>query len=420
MNPLNRTLKDSDPEIYASINREVDREFNRLELIASENLASRAVLEAQGSVLTNKYAEGYPHARYYEGCEYADEVEALAIERGKKLFGVPHINVQPHSGSQANMGVYFAVLNPGDTILGLGLASGGHLTHGAKVNFSGKIYRAVSYDVRESDQILDYDNIRDIAKRERPKILITGGSAYSRIIDFKAMRSIADEVGAYFLVDMAHFGGLVVTGLYPSPAPYADFITGTTHKTLRGPRSGYAIAMKEDLAKKLDKLVFPGIQGGPLVHTIAAKAVCFREALDPSFRKYQESVIANAKMMASELTTRGYSIVSGGTDTHLMLVNTKKSKNLTGDIAAGALDKAFITCNKNGIPFDPESPKVTSGIRLGTPILTTRGMGTSEIKTVVAFIDRVLCDVNNESTIQAVANDVRDLCKKFPIYEYLR
>ncbi|MBI4976527.1 MAG: serine hydroxymethyltransferase [Spirochaetes bacterium] len=417
---MNRPLKEVDPEIFGAIEREINREFNRLELIASENIASRAVLEAQGSVLTNKYAEGYPNARYYEGCEYADEAEALAIERGKKLFKAPHINVQPHSGSQANMAVYFAVLEPGDAILGLSLSSGGHLTHGAKVNFSGKLFRALSYDVDPATYCLNYDSIRAIARKEKPRLIVAGGSAYNRIIDFKEFRSIADEIGAYLVVDMAHFGGLVAAGIYPSPVPYADFVTGTTHKTLRGPRGGYIIATKEELAKKVDKHIFPGIQGGPLIHVIAAKAVCFREALDPSFTAYQKNVVANAKTMASELMKRGYKIVSDGTDTHLMLVDTNTSKGLTGDICAKALDRAYITANKNGIPFDPKPPKVTSGIRLGTPILTTRGMGEGEMKSVVELIDRVLSNVADEKTMVAVENEVKALCKRFPIYEYLK
>lgn len=419
-NEHEQALATADPEIYALIEKETVRLHERLQLIASENTASRAILETQGSVLTNKYAEGYPFKRYYDGCEYVDEVEQLAIERGKKLFKCDHINVQPHSGSQANMGAFFALLTYSDRVMGLSLSSGGHLTHGAHVNFTGKMYEIVTYDVNEDSLTLDYDEIRTKAKKEHPRLIIAGGSAYPRIIDFKAFREIADEVGAYLLVDMAHFGGLVAAGIHPSPMPYADIITGTTHKTLRGPRGGYIIATKEDIAKKIDKSIFPGIQGGPLMHVIAAKAVCFKEALSPSYKTYQEQVVKNASVMADELIERGYVITSGGTDTHLMLVDTKKSKGLTGATCATALDKAYITTNKNGIPFDTESPRVTSGIRLGAPSITTRGMKEDEVKEVVSLVDKVLSDPENESTLAEVRENVKALCERFPVYDYLR
>ncbi len=360
-------LKSADKEIFAAMKNEYKREINGFELIASENIVSRAVMEAQGSIFTNKYAEGYPSKRYYGGCSEVDVVENLAIERAKKLFKAPFVNVQPHSGSQANMGVYMAVLQPGDTCLGLSLDSGGHLTHGKNVNFSGKIYNFEHYNVRKDTMQIDYDEVRDIAKRVNPKLIVAGASAYPRFIDFKKFREIADEVGAMLMVDMAHIAGLVAAGVHPSPIPYAHFVTGTTHKTLRGPRGGYIISTEEDLAKKVDKTIFPGIQGGPLMHVIAAKAVCFKEALDPKFIKYQEQVIKNAEAMANMFLAKGYELISGGTDTHLILADVKKSKGITGQTAEAVLDKAHITINKNGIPYDTESPMITSGIRLGTP-----------------------------------------------------
>lgn len=416
---MNNTLKDRDRVLYDIIQGEYKRQFNRLEMIASENLTSRAVMEAQGSVLTNKYAEGYPSARYYGGCEEVDKVENLAIERGKKLFGSPHINVQPHSGSQANMGVYLAVLNPGDTIMGMSLSSGGHLTHGSKVNFSGKIFNAVGYDVNKETLTLDYDAILKTAKECRPKMLVTGGSAYPRVIDFARFREIANEVGAYLLVDMAHFGGLVAAGLHPSPVKYADFVTGTTHKTLRGPRGGYIMAMNEEYAKKIDKTIFPGIQGGPLMHVVAAKAVCFGEALDDSFKAYQKSVLENMKTLTQILLSKGYDIISGGTDTHLALINTVASRSITGVTAETSLDEAFITTNKNGIPFDPNPPKVTSGIRIGTPAITSRGMRIEEMKEIADMIDSVLSAPEDEKVKKSVATKVVSLCERFPIYTYL-
>ncbi len=414
-----KELKSADKEVYKAIAEEKKREFYRLELIASENIVSRSILEAQGSVLTNKYAEGYPGKRYYGGCEAVDKVETLAIERGKELFKSPHINVQPHSGSQANMGVYTAILNPGDTILGLSLSSGGHLTHGYKINFSGKLYNALSYDVDRDTMLIDYDNVRALALEHKPKIIITGGSAYSRLIDFKKFREIADEVGAYFMVDMAHFGGLVAANLIPSPVPHAHFVTGTTHKTLRGPRGGYIIATEEELAKKIDRMVFPGIQGGPLMHVIAAKAICFGEALKPSFVKYQEQVIKNAKAMSDEFIKLGYSIVSGGTDTHLMSVNIKDNIGVTGNIAEEKLDLAHITVNKNAIPFDTEPPTKTSGIRVGTPAITSRGLKEKHMKMIVGYIDEVLKNIDDEKVIKSVAKRVDALCTEFPIYTYL-
>ncbi len=414
-----KDLKSADREIYKAIVEEKKREFFRLELIASENIVSRGVLEAQGSVLTNKYAEGYPGKRYYGGCEAVDKVENLAIERGKELFKSPHINVQPHSGSQANMGVYTAVLNPGDTILGLSLSCGGHLTHGYKINFSGKLYNAVSYDVDKDTMLIDYDNVRELAREHKPKIIVTGGSAYSRLIDFKKFREIADEVGAYLMVDMAHFGGLVAADLIPSPVPHAHFVTGTTHKTLRGPRGGYIIATVDELAKKVDKMIFPGIQGGPLMHVIAAKAVCFGEALKPAYAKYQEQVIKNARAMAEEFIKLGYNIVSGGTDTHLMSVNIKQKTGVGGNVAEEQLDLAHITVNKNQLPFDTEPPMVTSGIRIGTPAITSRGLKEKQMKMIVGFIDEVLSNINNEKVIKSVAKRVDALCSEFPIYTYL-
>lgn len=412
-------IKLADKEVYNVMQREYKRQLMRIELIASENIVSRAVMEAQGSVLTNKYAEGYPSKRYYGGCEEVDIVENLARERGKKLFKAPHINVQPHSGSQANMGVYMSVLKPGDTCLGLSLDAGGHLTHGKNVNFSGQIYNFKHYSVNKETMEIDYDEVRRLAKEYRPKIIVTGGSAYPRIIDFKTFRNIADEVGAYLMVDMAHFGGLVAAGLHPNPVEYAHFITGTTHKTLRGPRGGYIIATLEELAKKIDKTIFPGIQGGPLMHVIAAKAVCFKEALDKNFVKYQEQILNNAQAMVNMFLSKGYNIVSGGTDTHLLLLDVKSSRGITGKVAEEVLDKAHITTNKNGIPYDSEPPTITSGIRIGTPAVTTRGMKEPEMFEIGEYIDQVLKNHDNEKMIKSISKKVDELCRKYPIYNYL-
>ena len=412
-------LKYADREIFGAIKREYKRELSVLELIASENIVSRAVMEAQGSIFTNKYAEGYPEKRYYGGCAEADVIENLAIDRAKKLFKAPFINVQPHSGSQANMGVYMSILQTGDTCLGLSLDAGGHLTHGKKVNFSGKIYNFEHYGVSRETMQIDYNEVRDLALKHRPKIIVTGGSAYPRFIDFAKFREIADEVGAYLLVDMAHIAGLVAAGLHPNPVEYAHFVTGTTHKTLRGPRGGYIISTNEELAKKIDKTIFPGIQGGPLMHVIAAKAVCFKEALDKKFIDYQKQVLNNAKTMANEFISKNYNIISGGTDTHLILVDVKSSKGITGQIAETVLDKAHITINKNGIPYDSESPMITSGMRLGTPAITTRGLKEKDIIELVNYMDEALTNYDNEKIINLVAKKVDALCKKYPIYKYI-
>lgn len=412
-------LKYADREIFGAIKREYKRELSVLELIASENIVSRAVMEAQGSIFTNKYAEGYPAKRYYGGCAEADVIENLAIDRAKKLFKAPFINVQPHSGSQANMGVYMSILQTGDTCLGLSLDAGGHLTHGKKVNFSGKIYNFEHYGVSRETMQIDYNEVRDLALKHHPKIIVTGGSAYPRFIDFAKFREIADEVGAYLLVDMAHIAGLVAAGLHPNPIEYAHFVTGTTHKTLRGPRGGYIISTNEELAKKIDKTIFPGIQGGPLMHVIAAKAVCFKEALDKKFIDYQKQVLNNAKTMANEFISKNYNIISGGTDTHLILVDVKSSKGITGQIAETVLDKAHITINKNGIPYDSESPMVTSGMRLGTPAITTRGLKEKDIIELVNYMDEALTNYDNEKIINSVAKKVDSLCKKYPIYKYI-
>lgn len=412
-------LKYADREIFGAIKREYKRELSVLELIASENIVSRAVMEAQGSIFTNKYAEGYPEKRYYGGCAEADVIENLAIDRAKKLFKAPFINVQPHSGSQANMGVYMSILQTGDTCLGLSLDAGGHLTHGKKVNFSGKIYNFEHYGVSRETMQIDYNEVRDLALKHHPKIIVTGGSAYPRFIDFAKFREIADEVGAYLLVDMAHIAGLVAAGLHPNPVEYAHFVTGTTHKTLRGPRGGYIISTNEELAKKIDKTIFPGIQGGPLMHVIAAKAVCFKEALDKKFVDYQKQVLNNAKTMANEFISKNYNIISGGTDTHLILVDVKSSKGITGQIAETVLDKAHITINKNGIPYDSESPMVTSGMRLGTPAITTRGLKEKDIIELVNYMDEALTNYDNEKIINSVSKKVDALCKKYPIYKYI-
>ena len=412
-------LKYADKEIFGAIKREYKRELSVLELIASENIVSRAVMEAQGSIFTNKYAEGYPAKRYYGGCAEADVIENLAIDRAKKLFKAPFINIQPHSGSQANMGVYMSILQTGDTCLGLSLDAGGHLTHGKKVNFSGKIYNFEHYGVSRETMQIDYNEVRDLALKHHPKIIVTGGSSYPRFIDFAKFREIADEVEAYLLVDMAHIAGLVAAGLHPNPVEYAHFVTGTTHKTLRGPRGGYIISTNEELAKRIDKTIFPGIQGGPLMHVIAAKAVCFKEALDKKFIDYQKQVLNNAKTMANEFISKNYNIISGGTDTHLILVDVKSSKGITGQIAETVLDKAHITINKNGIPYDSESPMVTSGMRLGTPAITTRGLKEKDIIELVNYMDEALTNYDNEKIINSVAKKVDALCKKYPIYKYI-
>ncbi len=410
-------LKKFDPEVYKAIIDETRREEEKIVLIASENYVSEAVLEAQGCVMTNKYAEGYPGKRYYGGCEYVDVVENLAIERAKKIFGAEHVNVQPISGSAANMGVYFAMLKPGDTILGMNLAHGGHLTHGASVSFSGKIFKAVFYGVEKETGLINYDEVERIAKEHSPKMIVAGASAYSRVLDFERFREIADEIGAYLMVDMAHIAGLVAAGVHPSPVPYADFVTTTTHKTLRGPRGGM-ILCREEYAKDIDKIIFPGIQGGPLMHVIAAKAVAFKEALTPEFKACMEQVAKNARALAQGMMDRGYRIVSGGTDNHLMLVDLT-SKGITGKEAEEALDKAGITVNKNGIPFDHRPPQVTSGIRLGTAIVSTRGMKEAEMHEIANVIDRVLSNPMDEMNLFSVKPDVKALCDRFPFYRGL-
>jgi glycine hydroxymethyltransferase len=407
-------IKATDPDIYEAIVRETEREQSKILLIASENYASRAVLEAQGSVFTNKYAEGYPNKRYYGGCEYADIVERLAIERAKELFGSEHVNVQPHSGSQANMAVYFSFLRPGDTILGMNLAHGGHLSHGAPVNFTGMLYKTVSYGVNKDTGYIEMDEVRRLALQHKPKMIVVGASAYSRIIDFKTFSDIAKEVGAYLLADIAHIAGLIAAGQHPSPIPYADFVTSTTHKTLRGPRGGMIMCRAEH-AKAIDKMIFPGIQGGPLVHVIAAKAVAFKEALTQEFKDYQKRVVNNAKRLADSLIKRGFKIISGGTDNHLMLVDLS-NMNVTGKEAEEALDKAGITVNKNSIPYDDKPPTITSGIRLGTPSITTRGMGDSEMDEIADIMSNVIRNINNPSAIADMNTRVKALCDKHPIY----
>jgi glycine hydroxymethyltransferase len=410
-----------DPEIAEVLGLEMGRQRNQIELIASENIASKAVLEVQGSVLTNKYAEGYPGRRYYGGCEHVDIAESLAIERVKKLYDCAYANVQPNSGSQANQAVMTALIKPGDTILGMSLAAGGHLTHGAKPNQSGKWFNAVQYGVREDDHLIDYDEVEKLAKEHKPQLIIAGGSAYPRVIDFKRFREIADAVGAYLLVDMAHISGLVAGGAHPSPLPYADAVTTTTHKTLRGPRGGLILTNNEDLGKKFNSAIFPGIQGGPLMHVIAAKAVAFGEALQPDYKLYIQQVVQNAKALADTLVGHGFDIVSGGTDNHLVLVDLRP-KGLTGDVAEAAMERAFITCNKNGVPFDPAPPMVTSGVRLGTPAGTTRGFGVAEFQKVGDLIARVLDAVaaNGGEAVPdeetAVRAEVEALCARFPIY----
>jgi glycine hydroxymethyltransferase len=409
-----RSLAETDPEIAKAVRQEVHRQNTGLELIASENFVSSAVLEAAGSVLTNKYAEGYPGKRYYGGCEFVDVAESLAIERAKQLFGAEHANVQPHSGAQANMCVYFALLKPGDTVLGMNLAHGGHLTHGHPLNFSGKLYTIVPYGVRKEDERIDYDELDRLAREHKPKMIMVGASAYSRVIDFPRVRKVADEIGAAVVVDMAHIAGLVAAGEHPSPIPHADFVTTTTHKTLRGPRGGLVLC-RAKYAKELDKALFPGVQGGPLMHIIAAKAVCFKEALEPSFKDYQRQIVVNAKRLASALAATGFRLVSGGTDNHLMLVDVF-SKGLTGKAAEAALGKAAITVNKNAIPFDQNPPMVASGIRIGTPAITSRGMREAEMDQIAGLITRVLGAPDDERVIADVRNDVEALCRKFPLY----
>ena len=407
-------LYENDPQIAAAIDRDARRQHEGLELIASENFVSEAVLEAAGSVFTNKYAEGYPGKRYYGGCEFADVVENLARDRAKQLFGAEHANVQPHAGSQANMEAYAAILQPGDTILGLNLAHGGHLTHGHHLNFSGKTYKIIPYGVTKETETIDYDELEKIAEKERPKLIIGGGSAYPRIIDFARMRQIADKVGALFLVDMAHFAGLVAGGAHPSPVPHAHIVTSTTHKTLRGPRAGMILS-KAEFAQAIDKVVFPGMQGGPLVHIIAAKAVCFQEAMQPEFRDYARQVVANAKVLAQTLAEQGFRIISGGTDTHLMLVDVF-SKGMLGSEAEKALGDAGITVNKNAIPFDTNPPLKPSGVRIGSPALTTRGMKEAEMRQVGTWIAEVLIHRNEAATLAKVRKQVLELCDAFPLY----
>ena len=424
-------LKQFDPDLFNAMEKELGREKYQLEMIASENIVSKNVLDAQGSVLTNKYAEGYPGKRYYGGCEYVDVVENLAIERAKKLFDCEYVNVQPHSGSQANMGVYLSVLKPGDKILGMSLAHGGHLTHGATVNFSGKVFKSVTYGVSKETGYIDYDELEAIAKKEMPQIIVAGASAYPRVIDFKRFREIADSVGAYLMVDMAHIAGLVAAGVHPSPVPYAHFVTTTTHKTLRGPRGGM-ILMGKDFENKMgivapksgrvkmmseiiNSTVFPGIQGGPLMHVIAGKAVAFKEALEPSFKEYQNQVVKNSQALAKKLQEYGFDLFSGGTDNHLMLINLN-NKGVTGKQAEEALDKAGITVNKNGIPFDTQPPTVTGGLRVGTAALTTRGMKEAEMETIANWMSQIISDIDNVSLQQEIRNEVKALCEKFPIY----
>ncbi|HSC56460.1 MAG TPA: serine hydroxymethyltransferase [Nitrospira sp.] len=404
----------TDPEVYAAIDAEEERQRNKLLLIASENFASPAVLAAQGSLMTNKYAEGYPGKRYYGGCQYVDQVEDLAIQRCKKIFGAEHVNVQPHSGSQANMAAYLAVLKPGDTILGMDLAQGGHLTHGSKVNFSGMIFRAFSYGVDRQSETIEYEAVRKLAEECRPRMIVVGASAYARTLDFPRFQAIAQSVGAYLMVDIAHIAGLIAAGLHPNPIPYADFVTTTTHKTLRGPRGG-VVMCKGEHAKAVDKFVFPGMQGGPLMHVIAAKAVAFKEALSPAFKRYQQQVVANARVLAQGLLDRGYKIVSGGTDTHLMLVNLT-NKGITGKEADAALDAAGIIVNKNAVPYDEKPPAVASGIRLGTPIVSTRGMKEGEMKEIVALVDRVLQHRQDPTVLEDVRGQAKALCNRFPIF----
>ncbi len=412
-----RSLKTVDPQIDQAIRHELKRQQNNLELIASENIVSPAVLEAAGSVLTNKYAEGYPGARWYNGCEFIDEVESLAIARAKELFGGDHVNVQPHAGSQANTAVYMAVLNCGDVVMGMDLACGGHLTHGLKFNISGRLYHFVSYKVDAKTEIIDMDEVERLAMEHKPKMIVAGYSAYSRVLDFARFRAIADKVGAYLFVDMAHFAGLVAAGLYPNPVPYAHFVTSTTHKTLRGPRGGMIICQSQ-FAKKIDSAIFPGIQGGPLMHIIAAKAVAFKEALAPQFKQYQQQVLANAQAFAAALSAKGFRIVAGGTDNHLFMVDLRP-KSITGKEAAGLLDRVQITVNKNLVPFDPAPPTVASGIRIGTPAVTTRGMKEPEMSHIADLIDRAVQNRDDEAELDKIRRDVEHLAQQFPIYTQL-
>lgn len=409
-------LKTSDPLMDKFIQSEKNRQEFNIELIASENFVSQAVLEAQGSILTNKYAEGYPKKRYYGGCEFVDEIETETQNRLKKLFGAKFVNVQPHSGSQANMAVYHALLNPGDVILGMSLSEGGHLTHGYYLNFSGKLYQSFFYGVDKKTEMIDYDDVRKIALEVKPKLIIAGASAYSRIIDFKKFREIADEVGAYLLVDMAHIAGLVAAKVHPSPMEYADVVSSTTHKTLRGPRGGIILTNNEEIAKKINRAVFPGIQGGPLMHVIAAKGVAFKEALDESFVTYQEQVVKNSKALAEALSKLGCRIVSGGTDNHLLLVDVKSQYKVTGLKAETVLHEVGITCNKNGLPFDDEKPRYTSGIRLGTPAVTSRGFKEEEMEMIALLIDKVLKNIDNEDILNQVRDEVIKITKKYPLY----
>ena len=410
-------LKKIDPEIFRTILNEARRENDNLELIASENFVSEEVLEAQGSCLTNKYADGYPNARWYNGCHNVDIAEEIAIDRAKKLFKAEHVNVQPHSGTQANMAIYFSAINVGDTVLAMDLSCGGHLSHGNPHNFSGKLYKIVPYGVSHSTEMLDYDEIGRIARQYKPKMIVAGASAYPRSIDFKAFRKIADSVGAFLFVDIAHIAGLVAAGLHQNPVEYAEFVSSTTHKTMRGPRGGFIMCRKE-FAKKVDMEVFPGTQGGPLMHIIAAKAVCFKEALKPEFKIYQGQILKNAKVFSSEMSRLGYRIVAGGTDTHLFLVDLT-GKNITGKVAATVLDKVGITVNKNLIPFDTQSPFVASGVRIGTPAVTTRGMKEPQMREIARLIDKVLTDPSNEKNLKGVASDVKKLVNKFPLYKNL-
>ena len=407
-------LKSTDPDVYAAIEAEEIRQHDKLLLIASENFASPAVLAAQGSIMTNKYAEGYPGKRYYGGCQHVDTVEDLAIQRAKELFGAEHVNVQPHSGSSANMAAYLSVLKTGDTILGMDLAQGGHLTHGSKVSFSGMLFKAFSYGVDRQTERIDYDAVQKLAEECRPRMLVVGASAYARVLDFPRFQQIAKSVGAYLMVDIAHIAGLIAAGLHPNPVPYADFVTTTTHKTLRGPRAGIVMC-KAEHAKAVDKIIFPGLQGGPLMHVIAAKAVALKEALSPSFKKYQQQVVANARVLAQGLLDRGYKIVSGGTDTHLFLVNLT-NKGITGKEADAALDAAGIILNKNAVPYDEKPPAVASGIRIGSPIVSTRGMREAEMKEIVELIDRVLQNRQNAAVLEEVRAQAKALCGRFPIF----
>lgn len=414
---INTPLKITDPEIYRIVQKEIVRQGSKIELIASENFVSKAVMETVGSVLTNKYAEGYPHRRYYNGCEYVDEAEQIAIDRAKELFGAEHVNVQPHSGSQADLEVYFAVLEPGDNILGMSLSHGGHLTHGSPVNISGKLYNVASYGVRRDSETIDYDQVRSLCSQHRPKLIVVGASAYPRTIDYTRFREIADECGAMLMADIAHIAGLVVAGLHPDPVPHCEFVTTTTHKTLRGPRGGM-IMCREEFAQQIDKAVFPGNQGGPLMHVIAAKAVCFKEAASEKFASYQQQIVKNARALADGLIKNGIRLVSGGTDNHLMLLDLHP-KGLTGKVAAEALDEAMITVNKNEIPFDEKPPNITSGIRVGTPAVTSRGMQEADMEKIADLISMVIDNIGDPTISSKVRSEVDALCSRFPLYNEL-